>query len=141
MRKSKILLSLAIITVFIFAPFTKFVYAASSYELGIVQDREGGYAYQISTKDVWKIVSYEGNGYNYNNAIYCIKAGPGFGGTITSPTEHRTYNVSRDLKNYGAIENNYKSILPSDTPVTETIDGNQVTYSKYNAARWILDNM
>ncbi len=141
MRKSKIVLVLAMIAAFCIAPFTSNVYAASSYELGIVQAREGGYAYQISGKDVWKIVAYEDSGYNYDNAIYCIKAGPGFGGTITSPTEKRTYSVSYDMKDLSLIPDNYKSILPSDEIVTEEIDGEEVSYSKYNAVLWILDNM
>ena len=142
MRKSKICLVLAIIMAFCLTPFINCVYAASSYKLGIVQAREGGYAYQISGKDIWKIVAYGDSGYNYDNAIYCIKAGPGFGGTITSPTETRIYNVSYDMKQVDKIPNNYKNnVLPSDEIITETIDGVEVEYSKYNAVLWILDNM
>ena len=141
MRKSKIGLVVAIIVTFLIAPLANCVYAASSYELGIIQAREGGYAYQINDRDIWKIVAYGESGYNYDNAIYCIKAGPGFGGTITSPTERRTYSVLYDMKNLGLIPDNYKNILPSDELITEEIDGQEITYSKYNAVLWILDNM
>ena len=142
MRKSRVCLILAMIIAFCLAPFMNMVYAASSYTLGIVQAREGGYAYQISGKDVWKIVAYGENGYNYDNAIYCIKAGPGFGGTITSPTETREYNVSYDMKDREKIPENYiNNVLPSDEIITETINEEEVSYSKYNAVLWILDNM
>ena len=141
MRKSKIGLVLAIITAFCITPFANCVNAASTYELGIVQAREGGYAYQINDRDIWKIVAYGESGYNYDNAIYCIKAGPGFGGTITSPTERRTYSGPYDMKDLSLIPDNYKTLLPSDEAITEEIDGVEITYSKYNAILWILDNM
>ena len=141
MRKSRVFLILALIIAFFIGPISSVVQAASSYELGIVQAREGGYAYQISGKDVFKIVAYNNDTYNYDNAIYCIKAGPGFGGTITDPLERRTYNISYNMKKLASIPDNHKSILPSDELVTETIDGTDITYSKYNAVLWILDNM
>lgn len=141
MRKSKVLLILAIVIAFCLAPLTTVVQAASSYELGIVQAREGGYAYQIEGKDIFKIVAYNNDVYNYDNAIYCIKAGPGFGGTITDPLEKRTYSISYDMKDLGNIPENFKSMLPSDEMVTETIGEEEITYSKYNAVLWILDNM
>ena len=142
MKKSKVFLSLALIMAFCLAPFANTVKATTtSHELGIVQAREGGYAYQISGKDVFKIVEYVNNGYNFDNAIYCIKAGPGFGGTITNPLEKRTYSISYDMKDLASIPENHKSILPSDEQVTATIDGKEYTYSKYNAVLWILDNM
>ena len=142
MKKSKVFFSLALIMAFCLAPFANTVKATTtSHELGIVQAREGGYAYQISGKDVFKIVEYVNNGYNFDNAIYCIKAGPGFGGTITNPLEKRTYSISYDMKDLASIPENHKSILPSDEQVTATIDGKEYTYSKYNAVLWILDNM
>ena len=141
MRKSRVCLIIAMIMAFCLAPISSVVQAVSSYELGIVQAREGGYAYQVGGKDVFKIVAYNNDAYNYDNAIYCIKAGPGFGGTITDPTELRTYSISYDMKNLASIPDNHKSILPSDEMVTETIDETEISYSKYNAVLWILDNM
>lgn len=141
MRKSKVLLILAIIIAFCLVPFSNVVQAVSSYELGIVQAREGGYAYQIEGKDIFKIVAYNNDVYNYDNAIYCIKAGPGFGGTITDPLEKRTYSISYDMKDLANIPENFKSMLPSDEMTTETIGDEEITYSKYNAVLWILDNM
>ena len=141
MRKSKVVLIFAIIIAFCLAPFSSVVQAVSSYELGIVQAREGGYAYQIEGKDIFKIVAYNNDVYNYDNAIYCIKAGPGFGGTITDPLEKRTYSISYDMKDLGNIPENFKSMLPSDELITETIGEEEITYSKYNAVLWILDNM
>ena len=141
MRKSRVLLISAMIMAFCLAPISSVVQAVSSYELGIVQAREGGYAYQVGGKDVFKIVAYNNDVYNYDNAIYCIKAGPGFGGTITDPLERRNYNINYSMKNLASIPDNHKSILPSDELVTETIGETEISYSKYNAVLWILDNM
>ena len=153
MRQSKVLFMLGIVLAFMMFICNAPVWAATSHELGIVQNREDGYSYKIKTGtvgeermlDVWKIVEYINNGISYDNAIYCIKGGPGFGGTITNPIEHRIYNVNYDLKNVGDIPANYKNILPSDEDITTTltIDGNEkeITYTNYNAVLWILDNM
>ena len=114
-------------------------YASTSMELGIVSLREGGYGYSANTKNIWKIVEYQNGKYNYNNAIYCLRGGPGFGNS--SYIENRTYNVSYNLKEYSTIPNSIKGILPSDEEQTYTSDGQTYTYTNYNAVLILLDNL
>ena len=147
----KVLLGLVMTLVMIAVPASTF--AATSHVLGIVQNREDGYAYKIAVgsgesarlMDVWKIVEYVNGGKIWDNAIYCIKGGPGFGGTIDNPTDTRTYDVTYDMKKIGDIPANYISTLPSDTQntVTLTVNGEskEITYTNYNAVLWIIDNM
>ena len=151
MKRSKVLLGLVMTLVMFAIPASAF--ATTSHELGIVQNREDGYAYRIGVGsggdarnlDLWKIVEYLNGGVTWNNAIYCIKGGPGFGGTITEPTDKRTYDVTYDMKKVGDIPSNYKSTLPSDTANTVTLNiggvETEVSYTNYNAVLWILDNM
>ena len=142
MKKSKVILAIAMIMVFCIAMFSMPVKAVDSYLLGIRLNRESGAAYRIGTRDLFKIVQNTTNGgYNYDHTFYCIKAGPGFGGTITEPTQTRTYNTSFNLKQYGSIPAAHKTALPSDTSETKTIGGTTYTYTKYNALLWILDNI
>ncbi|MBQ9297503.1 MAG: Cys-Gln thioester bond-forming surface protein [Clostridia bacterium] len=142
MKKSKVIFVMAIVMIFCMASFAIPTKAASSYLLGIRQNRENGDAYRIGTRDLFKIVTHTSNGgYIYDNTFYCIKAGPGFGGTVTDPLQTRTYNISYNLKKISEIPSTHKSALPADTNTTATIDGTTYTYSKYNALLWILDNM
>ena len=101
------------------------VFAAESRTFGIVSIREGGYGYQANTKNVWKIVEYEGNNFTYDNAIYCLKAGQGFGDN--AHIEKREYNISYDMKQYSTIPDSIKGILPSDEKKTATINGEEYT--------------
>ena len=114
-------------------------YAATSMELGILSIREGGYGYQANLKNVWKIVEYENGKYNFENAIYCMKGGAGFGGN--SYIENRTYNLSYDLKKYGSIPSLIKTVLPTDTENVYEENGKEYKYTNYNAVLWILDNL
>ena len=114
-------------------------YASTSMELGIISLREGGYGYSAGTKNVWKIVEYQNGKYNYNNAIYCLRGGPGFGNS--SYIENRIYNVSYNLKEYSTIPNGIKGILPSDQTQTYTSGGQTYTYTNYNAVLVLLDNL
>ena len=144
-----VVLIIFIITMF----FQNSIFAAVTHELGIVQLREDGYSYKIKVGgtgserllDIFKIVEYINDSKSFENNIYCIKGGPGFGGTITDPLQRRTYDISYDLKNVGDIPDNYKNVLPSDTDITKEIevDGEtkEVTYSNYNAVLWLVDNI
>jgi len=127
---------LTLIIVGIFA--ANIVSAVETRTLGIVSIREGGYGYQANTKNVWKIVEYDGNTFNYDNAIYCLKAGQGFGDN--THIEKRDYDINYDMKLYSVIPNSVKAILPSDTEKTATIDGEEYTYTDYNAVLALLEN-
>ena len=150
MKKFKVCFSILMI-ILITAFCQSSVWAAVTHELGIVQLREDGYAYKVKTGsgdrmlDVFKIVEYINGNKNFQNDIYCIKGGPGFGGTVTDPLQHKNYDISYDLKNVANIPTNYKNLLPSDTEITKEITINnekkQVTYTNYNALLWLVDNM
>lgn len=130
------LIALVLIILGIFA--VTLVFAEETRTFGIVSIREGGYGYQANTKNVWKIVEYDGNNFTYDNAIYCLKAGQGFGDN--AHIEKRDYNVSYDMKQYSVIPNSVKAILPTDTENKVTINGKEYTYTNYNAVLALLDN-
>jgi len=130
------LIVLAIILIAIFA--VTIVFAEDTRTLGIVSIREGGLGYQANTKNVWKIVEYDGDNYTFDNAIYCLKAGQGFGDDTY--IEKRDYNVSYDMKLYSVIPDSVKNILPSDEEQTVTINETEYTYTNYNAVLALLDN-
>ena len=134
--KKFVLLPIILILLGIFT--ASIVFAEESRTFGIVSIREGGYGYQANTKNVWKIVEYEGNNFTYDNAIYCLKAGQGFGDN--AHIEKREYNVSYDMKQYSVIPDSVKKILPSDEKKTATVNGKEYTYSDYNAVLALLDN-
>ena len=142
MKRKSIVAFLIILFILI---FQLRIFSVSGQELGIVQLREDGYAYKVKEIDVFKVVEYVDNVMNFNNDIYCIKAGPGFGGTITEPTTRLTYTFTYNLKEKSNIPSNYLSSLPSDTDITKQIEVNgesiQVTYTNYNAVLWLLDNI
>ena len=137
MKLKKIgLITLVLIILGIFA--ATLVFAEETRTFGIVSIREGGYGYQANAKNVWKIVEYDGNNFTYDNAIYCLKAGQGFGDN--AHIEKRDYNVSYDMKQYSVIPNSVKNILPSDTKNTVIINEKEYTYTNYNAVLALLDN-
>ena len=123
--------------------FSNIKAATDTYKLGIVRLRKSGYGYgfggiygqglkgDIPNKTVWKIVSYDGNNINYDKAIYCIKAGQGFGDSWTSGnTSNKVdYNISYDLKkDRKTIKNKFSGIsMFSDDKV-------------YSEVLWLLDN-
>ena len=107
---------------------------SGSKYLGIKMLREEGYAYQALEKNIWKIVEAQdinGNGANYDNVIYCLKGGPGFGdefGGSGTPV-FRHYTQYFDMKNPSSIPSQYQSALPD------------VNSDKYRALMWVLNHI
>ena len=102
--------------------------------LGIKMNRQSGFGYMALNKNVWKIVEatdLEGNAANYDNTIYCLKGGPGFGsGDFGSGTpDFRHYTQYFDMKTPETIPSEYQAALP-------TIDSNT-----YRALMWVLDHV
>ena len=99
---------------------------ATTMEFGLQEyrkAREDGaqYAYKVSDKYVWKIVTYNGQSIDYDKAIYCLKAEQGF--YTSSPGVFRQeYDTSYDFKN--------KSSMPT-LPVAE---------EDYNSIVWLLNH-
>ena len=101
--------------------------------LTIKQLRSSGYGYRALEKNIWKIVETNNSGTtaNYNNTIYCLKAGPGFGSSEFgngTPTV-RPYTRYFDMTDSSFINSNdiYRNVLPTDS-------------TTYNALLWILEH-
>ena len=89
-------------------------------------------------KKVWKIVSYSGNGYNYDNAFYCIKAEHGFvnnNSTTSVETIRRTYNVKLDMKTQSV------DVINKLNAINTAIGDTQLSQETYNKIMWIIDQM
>lgn len=153
MKARKILLSVILMMVAIVLMCSTNTFAATgSWKLGVVKVREGEnvrfsvqgsnvgyeikdtipYSYQMngsgSTRiPVLKIVNKESGTPDYSNAIYCLKAGQGFGSTNgNGGMEDVTYDTYFDMV---ANRNEIKSILE----ITSDAD--------YNSILWLLDNI
>ena len=99
---------------------------ATTTEFGLQEyrkAREDGaqYAYKVSDKYVWKIVTYNGQTIDYDKAIYCLKAEQGFY-TSNPGVFRQEYDASYDFKN--------KSSMPT-LPVAE---------EDYNSIIWLLNH-
>ena len=113
----------------------------TSLYLGLEEYRSSNLAYKTMEKIMWKITSYDtdGSNPNKNRAIYCVKAGPGFGsGTQMGSGEiiKRNYTVSYNLKDYASIDSEYQAVLPSN--VTDPSNTDTVNY--YNSLVWVLEH-
>ena len=106
--------------------------------------RNSGYAYKAGfdsgkEQSMWKIYEYNENWntiINRNNAIYCLKAGVGFGssgGSVLSDREYTSYADMKDPKTSvdRTILEEYKQSINSN---------NTIATQNYNAIVWILDH-
>ena len=146
LKKAFLLTSISAIALALMLSINSSSYATTSTDgklLGITVPtyRTSGYAYQAGflttskEQSMWKIYEYNTNETtikNYNNGIYCLKAGPGFGSVNGSTTGNRLYTIYADMKNPvesdKSIIESYKGILPSNS--TEN----------YNSIIWVLDH-
>ncbi len=137
MKVKRILLSVILAVIAIFLVFNTEAFAASgSWKLGAEKLREGittknnaeehttPYSYQINRKPVLKIVDKANTKPDFNNAIYCLKAGQGFGSDS---------NVLADV-NYDT----YYDMVSERDNVNNVIN---LSESNYNSVLWLLDNI
>ena len=107
--------------------------ATGSKYLGIKMLRQSGFGYKALEKNVWKIVESNSSGstFNYDNTIYCLKGGPGFGsGDFGSGSPIvREYTRYFDMKDPDSIPSNYQEALPD------------VNSNTYKALLWLLENV
>ena len=98
--------------------------------------RESGFGYKVgNNKNVWKIVETNSSGatYNFDNTIYCLRGGPGFGsgdmltgqGSITQ----RHYTEYFNMKDPSSITGRYANAIPD------------VNSSEYKSLLWLLENI
>ena len=107
--------------------------AIGSKYLGIKMLRQSGFGYKALEKNIWKIVETNSSGTsaNYDNTIYCLKGGPGFGSGefgSGSPTV-REYTRYFDMKDSDSIPSTYQNALPD------------VNSNTYKALLWLLENV
>ena len=141
MRLKKVVIALIsfVMVMSILSVFSNVKADGEEYTLGIVRLRKSGYGYAPETdqaynpkRTIWKIVSYESGNVNYDKALYCIRAGQGFGDAWTTGNTSGTvaYSEIGDLKlNRSTITSTYNQI---------PMMADSATYSK---VLWILDNL
>lgn len=97
---------------------------ATIKNFGIQEYRGQGiqYAYKIADKNIWKLVTYNGETIDSSRTIYCLNADQGFYNSNPS-TNKQEYDLSYDLKNKASIP-----VLP-------------VTIEEYNSIIWILNHI
>ena len=155
-QKIKSLFIVLIALIFALAVFAPDVKASETQkDLYIVQNRKpSDTAYRINIggteTDIWKIIEKTNN---FDNNIYCIKGGPGFGSSDDNynSTMAKTYTRRSDMKNVTETLATSFSVLPKDEVVNnikiklENESGNleyqKVSYNNYNAILWLIDNM
>ena len=107
--------------------------ATGSKYLGIKMLRKSGFGYKALEKNIWKIVETNSSGTsaNYDNTIYCLKGGPGFGsGEFGSGSPIvREYTRYFDMKDPDSIPSTYQNALPD------------VNSNTYKALLWLLENV
>ena len=139
----KIKLSISIILIILLTLIGGVTYAANTMDLNITDVRPyTNKTYTVTTPNgnihtVFKIGKRDGVNLTYEDALYCLRSGLGFGNTENSSnlseledvTYTETYNLKTDANN---VMNYYRS--------TETIKYN-ITNAQYNSMLWIIDNM
>ena len=139
MKKLKLLFVMLIVTMLsIF--ICNGVNAAETKNLKIIYERPyTGQTYTLRTENItngyktFKIVGADGN---YDEALYCLRHGLGFGDSTTSlstnPLEYQyRFNMKTDASN---VKNYYRS-------ATNTNLKYAIRDEDYNAILWIIDNM
>ena len=118
LKKVVVTLIVFIMVLSMIAGFSNVKAETADYKLGIVRLRKSGYGYKIvptgsTEKTIWKIVSYDASGtVNYDKAIYCIKAGQGFGDSWTSENISNTVdNIKSHLNEALEDEKKYVKIF------------------------------
>lgn len=144
MKKSKLSLILVFILLAI-AIFGNKVYAANTMNLNITDIRPyTNKKYTVTTPNanvhtVFKIIKNNGTNYVWEDALYCLRSGLGFGNSENvnnlnadgrldeDVTYTETYNLKTDAT---AVMNYYNTTI-----------GYNIQNPEYNAILWIIDNM
>ena len=137
MKVKKLLLSIALMALAVLLMFNTKTYAATgSWKLGVVKVRQGittkngaesnttKYSYELNTKPVLKIVDKTSGTADYRNAIYCLKAGQGFGSD--------NYTMS------DVVYNTYYDMVTEKSQVNSILN---LSNANYGSILWLLDNI
>ena len=131
LKKIAIMLCVILITI-IGASFSNVVNAETvnpGKYLKIVVLRKSGYGYKAIDKVIWKIVETDSRGAtkNFDNTIYCIKGGPGFGSQDYTE-EEKYYSEKFNMKDPDSITSPYRESLPDPDS------------SSYKSLLWVLEH-
>ena len=140
MKKVKVLLILIFVFI-VTAILGSEIYAANTMDLNITDIRPyTSKKYTVTTPNgnihtIFKIMKRNGAGYTYEDALYCLRSGIGFGDTefagdlseVADVTYTESYNLKTDAT---AVMNYYRNTI-----------GYNITNTEYNAMLWIIDNM
>ena len=140
LRKLSLSLIIAIITLMVTSIFNASyatVDPVGRY-LNVKALRASGYGYQALDKVIFKIYETNNSGttINYDHTVYCLKGGPGFGGSALGSNytndilgTQRHYTVYFDMKKPSEISNYYREAIPDTSTST------------YKSLLWLLENV
>ena len=133
-KKTITFLLLILISIFSLSSINSVNAATGSKYLIIRLLRESGFGYQVNEKNLWKIVETNSSGttYNFDNTIYCLKGGPGFGSSDmfgSGEIKARHYTRYFDMKDPESIPSTYRDALPD------------INSNEYKALLWLLENI
>ena len=157
MRKLKNLAVILLIILSIALISTKVYAIETTMKLNVTEKRpytlnqNSKYTVLRGTKDytVFKIGEKVNGNFSFEKALYCLRAGIGFGNseaiTDVSTVIDVLYSKKGDLKtNVAEIIKYYKDDIgfaEVDTNINKEINGESYTFTPYNAILWIADNM
>ena len=140
MKKVRIFLIIVILFILSILLGSK-TYAANTMNLNIIDSRPyTSKKYTVTTPNanvhtIFKIIERNGMAYSYENALYCLRSGIGFGNTeyagdlgdVADVRYTESYNLKTDAT---AVMNYYRNTI-----------GYNISNTEYNAMLWIIDNM
>ena len=140
MKKVRIFLIIVILFILSILLGSK-TYAANTMNLNIIDSRPyTSKKYTVTTPNanvhtIFKIIERNGMTYSYENALYCLRSGIGFGNTeyagdlgdVADVRYTESYNLKTDAT---AVMNYYRNTI-----------GYNISNTEYNAMLWIIDNM
>ena len=135
LKKLAVMIIVIMLAILMMSSFNISKATDGSKYLGIKLLRQSGFGYQaLQQKNIWKIVEasdINGNAANYNNTIYCLKGGPGFGSSDfgSGNPVFRHYTKYFDMKNPSEIPSEYQNALP------------EINSDTYRALMWVLDHV
>ena len=133
LRKIALVILITLLSIMLMSNLNVSNAAEGSKYLTIKMLRKSGYGYKALEKNVWKIVETDSSGgsVNYDNTIYCLKGGPGFGSSEfgSGTAKVRPYTRYFDMKDPSSIPSPYVDALPD------------VNSNTYKALLWLLENV
>ena len=134
LKKVAVIILMTLLAIIATSIFSVSNAATGSKYLKIRLLRESGFGYQVNEKNLWKIVETNSSGttYNFDNTIYCLKGGPGFGSSDmfgSGEIKARHYTRYFDMKDPESIPSTYRDALPD------------INSNEYKALLWLLENI